>query len=205
MNDRFDEEELLLPWLVNDTLSPQERERVERYLQNRPDKQSDKAFLEALRKGVQQEQVGSPGVFGLKRLQNAIQAESNQNANIDSHQVAANDTRWWKASIAAAALVILVQGGVLINMFQSQDTSYQPLSTQSAETLSLQVEFQSDITLSQIADFLMASGARISDGPSALGLYRIELDLDPSDQAAVTAVLEKFENATDIVKYVQQN
>ena len=205
MNDKFDQDELLLPWLVNDTLSPQECERAEQFLKDAPEKQADKAFLEALRKGVKQEQVSGPGAFGLKRLQNAIQEENRKQSEIDTGRAAANDTRWWKASIAAAALVILVQGGLLINTFETKDTGYQPLSTQTSDTVSLKVEFQSDVPLSKIEDFLISTSARISDGPSALGLYQIELDMDPGNEEAVLNVLQRFENAKDVVKYVQQN
>lgn len=205
MTDKHNEEEELLPWLANETLESEEREQVERYVSENSDGREELAFLQGLRRGVKQEEVASPGAFGLRRLQSAIRVEQSAGTGAAGLPVAANDNRWWKMSLAAAVMVAIVQGGVLLNMNRSTDDRIRPLSTEQDAGLILQIEFQPAATESEIRGVLNAVNARIVDGPSALGLYRIQVEQDDQQAADIDAVLDRLRVSAEVVKYVEQN
>lgn len=190
MNKDIDDNELLLPWLVNDTLDGDERARVEAWLGQQEDGDALRAFDEALRQQVRSEQAGSPGAFGLRRLQREIRADRKPDR-------AANDNRWWRPAIAAAALVILVQGGVLFDQFRDRET-YTPLGA-GQDGIVLQVEFAPDATQREIGALLRSIGAEIISGPAASGLYRLRLGEDAGADEAVSALRE----ASDVVRYAE--
>ena len=67
--------EMLLPWKVNGSLSDSEKVLVDNYLEEHPELEREVAFYRAMRNQVRAEQYGSPGAFGLRRLQNAMAEE----------------------------------------------------------------------------------------------------------------------------------
>lgn len=63
----------LLPFYVNQTLDPSERNSVENYLQRSDEARKEVVYLKQLRQSLkQQPQATSPGELGLKRLQREI-------------------------------------------------------------------------------------------------------------------------------------
>lgn len=200
-----DQNELLLPWLANETLDQSEREQVEQYLADHPEQQDELAFLKSLRAGVKQEQPGSPGAFGLRRLQREIRAGKSGTAPLVSTQPAANDSRWWKMSLAAAVMVAIVQGGLLLNLDRSQDDRIRPLSSAQTPQAVIQIEFHPTATEQRIRELLAAASVRIVDGPSALGLYRLGIAQDDDGNPDLDSVLQELRAADEIVKYVGQN
>ncbi len=196
MNEHRDNEELL-PWLVNGTLEGEEKARVEAWLAENEEYAALRDFDAAVRDQVQTETAGSPGAFGLRRLQKAIAAEKRA-AEPAMPTRAANDSRWWKPAIAAAALVIVVQGGVIFDMFRDQDT-YQPLGV-ATDGITLQVEFEPGATQQQISELLRAIDASIIDGPAASGLYRLQLD---PEQSAADEALAALREAGGVVRYAE--
>ncbi len=189
MNKEIDDNEQLLPWLVNGTLEGDEKTRVEAWLESQEDGDELRAFDEALREQVRSEQVGSPGAFGLRRLQKEIQSERRL-------QKPANDNRWWRPAIAAAALVIVVQGGVIFDQFRDQG-EYTPLGVEQTGIV-LQVEFAPDATQQQISELLQGIDAEIVGGPAASGLYRLQLVEEDANADEAMAALR---SAAEIVRY----
>jgi hypothetical protein len=198
MTKETEENELLLPWLVNGTLSAEEKDRVESWLAANEDGEALRDFEATVRKQVRAEQVGSPGAFGLRRLQKAIAEDRRAEASTTPVQ-SANDNRWWKPAIAAAAMIILVQGGVILDQF-SKPAEYQPLGVEQPAGVTLQVEFEPGATQQQISDLLRSLGISIVDGPAASGLYRLRLD-DSATRA--DSAVRSLQNATGIVRYAE--
>ncbi len=176
LSDRQIEE--LLPFYVNETLSNHEFNLVKNRIEQSPDLQAEVHYLKKLRKSIQSKViVNSPGEFGLNRLKKEIAKQST------------NDNRrylWWKpvaicASIALAALVSLNT----ITYFSSDQGFIVAGSESDIDTPVLQVIFRAEATEGEIRRTLREFNLSIVDGPSALGLYRIRLIKDVTDQQLV--------------------
>ncbi len=189
MTDKKIEE--LLPWLVNETLDREASRQVEEYLAGDPEARDDVEFLRAVRKTLQDQPLHSPGELGLKRFQKQL---------AEKRRPAPKPQTWWRPALAAAALVIVVQGGLLVNLWQSDTPgTYTPLGTAPTGAM-LQVELQETATAAAITEVLDRAGATIVDGPSALGLYRLQVRSESELEQAL-AVLSA---STEVVKHVSK-
>lgn len=172
----------LLAWYANDTLDPVERAAVDDHLKDCAHCRDEIVFLRALRKGVKAVgQTSAPGELGLKRLLRDVRTRP----VVERH--------WWRPALAAAAVVIVVQG-VLLATFWSRDAGITPLGGETRNNV-VQIQFQPTATEAQIRSLLQEAGATLIDGPGALGVYRIVLDKpDPA--------LTQLQARTDVVKHV---
>jgi hypothetical protein len=172
----------LLPWYANDTLESAERTSVDEHLRDCERCRDEVVFLRALRRGVKAVgQTAAPGELGMKRLLRDIHAQPTQR-------------QWWRPALAAAALVIVVQG-VLLGVFWPRDAGITPLGASKLDGNIVQIQFQPTATEAQIRALLQQAGATLVDGPGALGVYRIALDKpDPA--------LTQLRARTDVVKHV---
>lgn len=161
-NDR--EVKQLLPWYVNGTLTGEERERVRRYLQENEHAAVEVEVLRCIRDAVKSQDVGSPGEFGLHRLKEAIRDTARPEAT------AAGPPRWWRPAMAAAALVIVVQGALLIDAWQRGDT-WVPAGVEPARP-TLQLRFDPAATERDIRGLLNELDIELVSGPGSMGLYR---------------------------------
>lgn len=171
----------LLPWYANDTLEPAERATVDEHLRDCAQCRDEIVFLRALRRGVKAVGHNVPGELGLKRLLRDVRTQPAQRS-------------WWRPALAAAAMVIVVQG-VLLGVFWPRDSGITPLSAPKHDGNIVQIQFQPTATEAQIRALLQQTGATLVDGPGALGIYRIALDKpDPA--------LTQLRARTDVVKHV---
>ncbi len=184
--------ELLLPWYVNRALGEGERNEVDQLLQEDGTARQEVEFLTAVREGVRNQQYGSPGEFGWRRLQGEIERD---------RRGAQGAARWWRPAMAAAALVIIVQGGVLFSLVTEQP-AYKPLGEPASTGAVLQVAFKPSATEREIRQLLREVDGSLITGPSALGLYRIRLGSD--DVNHIAAALERMSSATAVVEQVSR-
>ncbi|MDH3280876.1 MAG: hypothetical protein OEQ18_07080 [Gammaproteobacteria bacterium] len=187
MTDKKIEE--LLPWHVNKTLEPESSRQVEEYLAGDADARADVEFLRAVRNTLKDQTVQSPGELGLKRFQKQL---------AETRQVRSAARQWWRPALAAAALVIVVQGGLLVNLWQAE--TYVPLGGDAPGGPVLQVELNEDATAAALQEALNRVGATIVDGPGALGIYRLRLSADANLDEAI-AVLSAN---TEVVRHVSK-
>ncbi len=197
MNEPRDHEtiEALLPWYVNGTLTDEERAQVEAHLAHCRRCREDVRFLTGLRQGVKRTtDTTTDPELGLKRLMREIDAEP----------TARRRTPWWQPSLAAAAVVIVVQGVLLFNLWQRDDDIGMRLAGDTPPpAVVLQIQFDADAREGEIRALLRSLNARLIDGPSAVGLYRIELpDLEPGDEDAIARVLDTLRQRQEIVRHV---
>ena len=211
MKHSIDDNELLLPWLANETLSGQPLIDIQQYIDKNPEAALELEFVKALRIGITQEQFAndSPNEAGLQRLQDFISQEKaalrGAGHKLDSMPAAANDNFRWKACAAAAALVIMIQSGLLLNKLDNQSGNYQTLSVEQSKWLVLQVEFQANATELQIRNLLSTLHAEIVSGPSALGIYRLRFNIYKESSEQSQALIEQLRQADSIISYVEQN
>ncbi len=172
-----------LAWYVNGTLGASERKTVENHLHGCARCRDEVAFLKTLRHGVKTlTDTATPGDLGLKRLLRDVRAQGSR------------VRLWWKPTLAAAAVVIIVQGALLAS-FWPHESPVTPLGGPKPFGAVAQIVFQPNATEAQIRALLQKNGATLIDGPGAIGLYRIRLEkTDPA--------LMQLREHKDVVKYV---
>lgn len=186
------EVEQLLPWYVNGTLTGQERERVRRYLQENEHAAVEVEVLRGVRDAVKSEDVGSPGEFGLRRLKEGIRDTARPEAS------AGGPSRWWRPAMAAAALVIVVQGALLIDAWQRGDT-WVPAGVEPARPI-LQLRFDPAATEKEIRGLLNELDIELVSGPSSVGVYRAA---PMGEDADIEKLAARLRDAGQVVSHAE--
>ena len=99
-----------------------------------------------------------------------------------------------------AALIIVVQGAVLMNLL-SQPEPIVPLGGPAAEGVVLQVRFHPDANEARIRALLQQVRGNIVGGPGALGVYRLRLD-DMAGDAAVERTMNDLRAQEKVIVHV---
>lgn len=147
------------------------------------------AVMRGSRAALATDPVAPPGALGWARLDRAIAAET---------PVARRRPVWLVASGTAAAAVALWQL-VVVPRLPAPDAGGYVTATAPAEGTLLRVAFRATVTEAQIRGLLAETGGRITDGPSALGLWQIGF-VSP---AARDTALQRFSAASEIVESAQ--
>lgn len=211
MSTPRDELELLLPFHVNGTLSPDEKAEVEAWLAHDDTARAEAEGLAAIRADMQAEDVTSPGEFGLARLMRDVGRE--QAAGGGAPPQATQRPWLWQAVAALAVAGFLgqtfwtqilatrpgVPGGFQMAGAPAVVT---PVPAPPAIPLAaapvggfLTVAFAPDATESAIRELLLSQGLEIVAGPSALGLYTLRADDPAAAQAALQVATGLVESA----------
>lgn len=183
--------EKLLPFYVNGSLSAAEKAEVEAALKSDAKLRSEAEYLRTLRQQIKKSAPASAGELPLRRVQREI-ARERKHTSVP---------RWWRPALAAAALVIVVQGGLLLQM-AGRTPEYQPLSATARAQLS--ARFAPGATESAIRQLLGDAGVEITGGPSASGLYHLRLRQDKPGDSAIDAALQKLQANPKLVVHVQR-
>jgi anti-sigma factor RsiW len=197
MPERLEREEAL-PFLVNGTLSEEERAALERALADDPALADERAFLATLRAAVREDGAAlDPGEWPLRRALRAIERERRQARRV--HPV-------WRALAVAASLAVLVQAGVLVRQTFGPHEGARPLggaAARLADRAVLQIAFAPGVSEAQVRALLAESRATIVDGPSAAGLYRVALrEVALGDEDGAERVRAALAARSDVVAHV---
>lgn len=188
MSRSRDEIELDLAFLVNGALGAEAAAELEALLAEDVDLAGERDALAAIRAGMQAEDIRSPGEFGLARLMRDVGRAPAQTA----------PGRVWMWQAAAAAALALLLGQALLPR-GGQGGGYELAGT--AAEGALAVSFVPSASEEQIRNLLVGLDLQIVAGPSALGLYRLDVsegaDLATATVAlrAAVAIVESVENA----------
>lgn len=184
----------LLPWYVNGTLAGGEREQVETHLQACERCRQEVTLLRAIQAGAQQAPGAVPVEFAWQRLRRDMRRQPS---------AAPRQRSVWQVAMAtAAALVIVVQTVMIVNLGQRDDT-FSPAGHQLPGAIA-QVRFQPDSREADIRAALQAIDAEIVAGPGANGLYRIRLADNHADPAAEKKI-ETLRQRTSLVEYIERD
>lgn len=204
----------LLPWYATGVLSGPEKARVERALA------ADPALRESLARVVEEQDetvlynqsVAAPRAGGIDALMARIEAEAPRR-----DRVAARETgliarivavfgnlspRMVAIGAVAAALVIIAEGGVLLNLISRGDNGPSEYITASVEPVpagertSLLVTFVPNAPLDEIVKLLRTEQATIVEGPLAGGLFKIAVATESAE-----AVLADLKSHTGLVRF----
>ncbi|MEE8482345.1 MAG: zf-HC2 domain-containing protein [Acidiferrobacterales bacterium] len=192
MSDFKQHPDEFLPWYVNGTLTGPERNEVERHLQDCDHCQKEVEFLAKLRTEIKTvERFDVPGEFGLKRLLR------------DVKKTAASEVRtwaWWQPTLAAAAMVIVIQGILVVNMWPHPEP-FTPAGVQ-YDGVILQLTFAPETTEMEIRKALIEANGALVGGPSPMGVYRMRLNVEPEEEKKINAIVAALQARTSIVTHV---
>lgn len=166
------DEQLDLPWYVNNSLDESQRKMIASQLAKDIELKRDADFLQIIRQQIKSPATASPGELGWLRLKNRLQ-----------HTQQIKHQRRWQGLAIAASLLLLIQGGVLFRLMQSDD-GYAPLSGTTHTLPTLQIRFNPDTREADMRKLLLDIHGQILDGPSASGLYRVTLGDVTDEQIA---------------------
>lgn len=184
--------EELLPWYVNGTLIGDEERQVRRFVEDNAQAARDVEILRQLRDAVRSQEHGSPGELGLRRLQASLREGRSPGSS-------PSVGRWWRPVLAAAAaLVIVIQGVLLMNAWQ-RPAAYEPAGVAPAGSV-IQLQFMPGATEQQITELLTRLDMEIVKGPSSVGVYRVAPVHEGADPKTLVARLRA---ADKIVKFAQ--
>jgi anti-sigma factor RsiW len=179
---------------VRRRLTPEEAARVEAEAASRPELAAEIALLRGIIAAFEEdERAPVPGELGWARLSRAIDAEPRPVA-------APAPTRrplWPLAATAAAAVLVWQLAAVPLITGPGEPTGYAPVSQAPADG-TLEVAFAPEAPEAAIRELLRAVGGRVSDGPSAIGLWQLSFPTPEARDAAMEALA-----AAPIVESVQ--
>lgn len=194
MNDVKQHPDELLPWCVNGTLTGPERDEVENHLQGCDRCRQEVELLAKLRTKIKTvERFEAPGKFGLKRLLRDVKKTKTDKARTWT---------WWQPALAAAAMVIVLQGILLVNMWPRPE----PFTPAGAryDGVVLQVTFAPGATELGIRKTLNEINGALVGGPGPVGVYRVRLRMDPKEEKAIAAIIATLQARANIVTHVVQ-
>lgn len=191
--------ELLLPWLHNDTLDGEEKALAIEYERNLQEAgAAEKKFDELIEAVIKKQGVDSPGEFGWFRLQRDMEM-------LEKVKSGSSKTgRWFKPAMAAAIFVIFFQGGFILNRL-NEPVTYAPLGQQQEFPVVLQLEFQPTATAESIRILLTKVDGRVIDGPGAVGIYRVSLNLSAQDEEEIENRINVLRNYSSVVSHVSRD
>ncbi|WP_120495527.1 zf-HC2 domain-containing protein [Kiloniella sp. EL199] len=193
--------EELLPFYVNGTLEGEELEVVKKALAEDEALREECTFLESMRDEVHNQDLGiSPGGFGLKRLQRDLAKEK----TAQTQKIPQNDnvkSSVWRIAAFAACIMLLVQTAYVVPLWQQNNDLIAASGGNVAPVRGpvLSVTFVPEAQEENIRELLLAVDARIVDGPSALGIYKLSVPKDPE------AVISKLLAHKNLVETVQRD
>jgi len=191
-SDRDKEVEQLLPWLANESLEGEEARAADVLAKQSPAAAQDLEFMRGLRTQMKSMEAGnSPGDLGWRRLQQQIARERAPRMR---------GTRWQNIAAIAAAIVILLQAGVI----GYQWTQEPPVIIAGGERATLQVRFVPTASETAIRELLQQIDGSIVDGPGALGVYHVKIEDAAEDPAAAAKALAALRARSDIVLQAEE-
>jgi hypothetical protein len=163
----------LLPWLVNDSLAPAERDSVEQHVRScitcRRELREQRELHSALRA---QATVHIAPQVGLARLDRELDGEAR-----------GFPTSWRHRSATAAPFAVAAAAGIALLGFllwlspplATPPATYSTLATTGSEERLLDIVFAQDTTAAEMRTLLERIDAEIVGGPSSLGRYRVHV------------------------------
>lgn len=208
----------LLPWYANATLSEAERREVSDHLSDcaacRAELEELTLFQSAVVEAAGELQAPSSARFRQAMAEIESFERARHAAREESHAGWIERIReallgWFgpmpsfgRALVAAQFVLILGLAGGLGYTLRERDYSTLSGTTQTAGSARLAIRFNEGISETEMRQLLRGIDGKIVDGPSALGIYTIELAA--KDNAAIDKIVENLRTKTSIVTYVEK-
>ena len=208
-----EEIEYLLPWHAAGTLSRRDAERVERALAS--DQELARRFdlvREELSETIHlNESLGAPSARAMEKLFAAIDAEGAYRRKpglaLDlrtrvAEFFAAFAPRTLAFAGAAAALVIVLQAGVIGSMMLKGEGGYITASAPPAkvESVDFFVNFAPQATADDLTNFLRANNGKIVGGPKGGVTYQVRFDANGTPKDEIARLRQVMEQNRNLVR-----
>jgi anti-sigma factor RsiW len=208
----------LLPWYAKATLPEDERKMVETHLADCGECAREVQSLAILQKTIVEigDKVPTPSPMALNRamaeIENYERTRSQATAQVSQPSLFERLSMWWsptpifaRAIIAVQLVLVLGFGGVIIYE-HTQSATYTTASGPSGDRTATQisVSFSGSATEQEIRQAVLAVHGKIIDGPSALGLYTIQVPVAPDRTTEIDGVLKTLRENQHVVQFAEQ-
>jgi len=199
--ERFAE---LAPWYVNGSLSAADRTWVDQYLTQHPEARAELAWFQSLQTRIREAIPEVPATIGLNRAMARIRAEQ---PTFGAKIAAFFGSLAMKPALSMAlAAVVLVQGGVIVNMMKGAQDDATEIRAQRAQAVEegplVKVNFTPDAKESDIRMLLVSIQGTLAGGPGQLGDYYVRVPAGKEAAAAAklkgVAIVQAVELAPGI-------
>lgn len=208
-NDEHSDIEILLPWLAAGTLDERDTQRAEAALAADPElaRRYEEVREELAQAVVVNESLGAPSPRALQQLLAKIDVEpARRSPSLGGLAARLREIlsglspRAFAWSAAAAALVIVLQAGIIAGVVIREQASYQtasvPAAIDAGGSYAL-IRFQPQASAADITAFLESNQMSISAGPSAGGIYKVRVGSGKLPKPELDRVIRRL--ATDKV------
>ena len=209
----------LLPWYANQTLDENERKAVETHLSECAECASEVKSLSAMKKAVIESANQGPALspFALNRA--LAQIEDYERAKSPPAAPSREPektfwSRWWsptpifaRALIAAQLVLLLALGSLMLYQRSHPAGVYTTSSGGAGEnkaSFRIAVQFSDSANEQDIRKTILGIRGKIVDGPSALGLYTVEVPVVGERRAEMDRVLETLRQNQHIVRFAAE-
>ncbi|MEK6770533.1 MAG: zf-HC2 domain-containing protein [Pseudomonadota bacterium] len=184
--------EELLPWYANDTLTGDERQRVEDHLRDCGQCRQELAWLQRLRQQVKGLQpLESPGELVRAKLLREVRSQPRRQR-----------VQWWQAALAASLAVIVIQGAVIFRLSGpgNMQVAAAPIGSLPGQEALVRIRFKPTATETQIRQALRVINGAVVDGPGDSGVYYVRLEgLDTTQPFEIQDAVQRLKTASPVV------
>ena len=184
--------EELLPWYANDTLTGDERQRVEDHLRDCGQCRQELAWLQRLRQQVKGLQpLESPGELVRAKLLREVRSQPRRQR-----------VQWWQAALAASLAVIVIQGAVIFRLSGPGNMQFAaaPIGSLPGQEALVRIRFKPTATETQIRQALRVINGAVVDGPGDSGVYYVRLEgLDTTQPFEIQDAVQRLKTASPVV------
>lgn len=171
-----------LPWFVNDTLDPKEREQVLKHLAECAECRAERDRLIQLQQLIQEgDSEGSDVEWSLRRTMKRIDESERNRRSLEEVHVVSRQRRLVGSMAMAAGLGILLIGSALLVGQGQKPIEYQALTSDQPGLVSqgvthqMEIGFVDPIPVTTLRQALIETGSNIVSGPDDTGVYLVEV------------------------------
>ena len=209
----------LLPWYANQTLDEDERRAVETHLSECAECANEVKNLSSMKKAVIESENQGPALspFALNRA--LAQIEDYERAKAPAAASSREPgkslwSRWWSPTpifartlIAAQVVLLLALGSLALYQRSHPAVVYTTTSGGAGEnkaSFRIAVQFSDSASEQDIRKTILGIHGKIVDGPSALGLYTVEVPIAGERRAEMDRVLETLRQNQHIIRFAAE-
>ncbi len=158
--------------------APEQAARIEAAAEADPNLRAELAVMGGLKEALKAStDAPDTRAFGWKRLETEI-AQTKAATPVPRVQS-------WRLAAAGLGVVALLQGTYIALAPAGGDTPLYRTVSEETSGFNIAIAFVPDATVAEIEALLRQNGARITDGPSAIGLYRVSFETEDARASAL--------------------
>lgn len=209
----------LLPWYANQTLDEDERKAVETHLSECAECANEVKNLNTMKKAIIESGNQGPVLSPFAPNRALAQVEDYERAKSPAAASSPEPeksfwSRWWsptpifaRALIAAQVVLLLALGSLTLYQHSHPAVVYTTSSGGAGEnktSFRIAVQFSDSANEQDIRKTILGIRGKIVDGPSALGLYTVEVPITGERRAEMDRVLETLRQNQHIVRFAAE-